>query len=277
MSRAASVGLLIGICCARHASAHEFWVQPNAFWLPPPASLSVSLQVGDSRSRQQSPIPPQRITRLEAIGPTGDSVDMRGGSARLTRPGAYLVALETDTGAYSRQSAARFNDYLEAEGLTPALAYRTRTHQMHVDGFERYSRSAKSIVLVGRHSRQAQRHVTQPLGFKLEIVPQVSPYAEPQPVQLPVRVLYEGRPLAGALVKLMNLAQDLTGANQTLTDDTGMASFTMPTHGNWLVSVVWTRRLADGDDADYETTFASLTFGFPEETLDHLWLPQRDE
>lgn len=262
-NRAAALALLIGICCARDAGAHEFWVQPREFWLPPPAELSVSLQVGDSHSRQESPIPPHRITRFEAIAPTGDSVDMRAGSARLDKPGAYLVALETDTDGYSRQSAARFNEYLEAEGLTPALEYRMRTHQMHVDGFERYSRTAKSIVLVGRHNRQAQRHVTQPLGLKLEIVPQVSPYAEPQPVRLPLRVLYQGRPLPGALVKLMNLEQDLTGANQTLTDDAGMASFSMPTRGKWLVSVVWTRRLADGADADYETTFASLTFGFP--------------
>jgi uncharacterized GH25 family protein len=262
-TRVTALVLLLGICGARVAAAHEFWVQPSEFWLTPPAALSVTLQVGDSRSRQESPIPPQRIIRFAAIAPTGDSVDMRGGSARLDKPGAWLVALETDTGAYSRQSAARFNDYLEAEGLTPALEFRSRTHQMHVDGFERYSRTAKSIVLVGRHNRQAQRHVTEPLGLKLEIVPQVSPYAEPQPVRLPLRVLYEGRPLAGALVKLLNLEQDLTGANQTLTDDAGLASFSMPTRGKWLVSVVWTRRLADGDDADYETTFASLTFGFP--------------
>ena len=136
---------------------------------------------------------------------------------------------------------------------------------MHVDGFERYSRAAKSIVLVGRHNRQVQRHVTQPLGLKLEIVPQVSPYAEPQPLRLPVRVLYEGRPLSGALVKLMNLAEDLTGANESVTDDAGLASFSMPTRGSWLVSVVWTRRLDDAADADYETTFSSLTFGFPME------------
>jgi uncharacterized GH25 family protein len=101
------------------------------------------------------------------------------------------------------------------------------------------------------------------LGLKLEIVPQVSPYADPQPVRLPVRVLYEGRPLAGALVKLMDLAEDLTGANESVTDDAGMASFSMPTRGSWLVSVVWTRRLDDAADADYETTFSSLTFGFP--------------
>jgi uncharacterized GH25 family protein len=266
-SRAAALVLVIGMCCARGAVAHEFWVQPREFWLSAPAALSVTLQVGDSRSRRESPIPAHRITRFQAIGPAGTSVDMRAGNSRLDKPGAYLVALETDTGAYSRQSAARFNEYLEAEGLTPALEYRARTHQMHVDGFERYSRTAKSIVLVGRHSRQAQRHVMEPLGLKLEIVPLVSPYAEPQPVRLPVRVLYEGRPLAGALIKLLNLEQDLTGANQTLTDDAGMASFSMPTRGQWLVSVVWTRRLEDSADADYETTFASLTFGFREDAL----------
>jgi uncharacterized GH25 family protein len=242
-------------------------VQPDAFWLTPPAALSVSLQVGDRSSRQQSPIPPQRITRFDAIGPKGDSVDLRSGAARLDQSGAYLVALETDNAAHSRQSAARFNEYLEWEGLTPALEYRTRTHQMHVDGFERYSRAAKSLVLVGRHNRLAQRHVTQPLGLKLVIVPQVSPYADPQPARFPVRVLYEGRPLAGALVKLMNLAEDLTGANENVTDAAGIATFSMPTHGTWLVSVVWTRRLDDAADADYDTTFSSLTFGFSEEIL----------
>jgi len=264
---AATLVLLVGICCARDSSAHQFWVQPSEFWLRPPAELSVSLQVGDANSRQESPIPPRRVSRFEAIGPSGDSVDLRAGAARLDKSGAYVIALETDTGAYSRQSAARFNEYLETEGLTPALEYRTRTHQLHVDGFERYSRTAKSIVLVGRHNRQAQRHVTQPLGLKLEIVPQASPYADPQPTRLPLRVLYQGHPLAGALVKLLNLDQDLTGANQTVTDGAGMASFSMPTRGNWLVSVVWTRRLEDSADADYETTFASLTFGFPGEAL----------
>jgi uncharacterized GH25 family protein len=266
-SRAAMLVLLIGLCCARDGAAHEFWVQPKEFWLMPRTELSVSLQVGDSISRQQSPIPPQRITRYEAIGPTGNALDMRGGAARLDKPGAYVVALETDNAAYSRQSAARFNEYIQAEGLRPAIEYRMRTHQMHVDGFERYSRTAKSIVLVGPHSRQAQPHVTQPLGLKLEIVPQVSPYAEPQPTRFPVRVLYDGRPLPGALVKLMNLEQDLAAANQSLTDDDGVASFSMPTRGSWLVSVVWTRRLANAADADYETTFASLTFGFPADRL----------
>lgn len=262
-SRSAALLLLIGLCFSRDGVAHEFWVQPDEFWLAPRAALSVTLQVGDSVSRQRSPIPAHRITRFEAIGPTGAALDLRSGGARLDQPGAYVVALETDNQAHSRQSAMRFNEYLQAEGLTPALEHRRRTHQMHVDGFERYSRVAKSIVQVGNPRRHAPTHVTEPLGLKLEIVPQVSPYAQPRPARLPVRILYDGRPLAGALVKLMDLGQDLASPIESLSDVAGVASFTMPKRGNWLVSVVWTKRLVDAADADYETTFASLTFGFP--------------
>lgn len=261
--RSAALLLLLGLCCSRDGAAHEFWVQPDEFWLAPSATLSLTLQIGDGVSRQRSPIPPHRITRFEAIGPTGAALDIRSGGARLREPGTYVVALETDNQAHSRQSALRFNEYIQGEGLTPALQFRMRTHQMHVDGFERYSRVAKSIVQVGDPHRLAHTRVSEPLGLKLEIVPQVSPYAQPRPARLPVRILYDGRPLAGALVKLMDLGRDLSSPLESLSDAGGVATFTMPGRGQWLLSVVWTKRLVDAPDADYETTFASLTFGFP--------------
>jgi len=269
MTRTA-LALLLGLCAARAGNAHEFWVQPSYFWLKPHSALAVTLQVGDGASRQPSPIPLHRITRFDAIGPAGDPIDLRArlsATARrevaLDEPGTYVLALETDNRAYSRQSALRFNEYLATEGLTPALEHRTRTHQVHADGFERYSRAAKSIVLIGPPGLQAQRHVTRPLGLQLEIVPTVSPYAEPRPVRLPVRVIYEGQPLGGALVKLMNLDHDLAPADARRTDASGSATFAMPQGGRWLVSVVWTKRLTNASDADFETVFASLTFGLP--------------
>ena len=103
-------------------------------------------------------------------GRRGDALDVRASLAAtvkrdlvLDAPGTYVLALATDNRAYSRQSAERFNAYLETEGLTPALEHRARTHQMHVDGFERYSRAAKSIVLVGgapvgNRSRTSRSH-----------------------------------------------------------------------------------------------------------------------
>jgi uncharacterized GH25 family protein len=257
------LGLLICLGFARAGAAHEFWVQPSDFWVASRAAISLSLQVGDASSQQRSPISPERITRFEAIGPAGDVKDARGGSLRLADSGAYVVVLETDNRGYSHQSAERFNAYLEAEGLTPAIEYRSRTHQMHVDGFERYSRVAKSLLLVGSRNSPGRDRITRPLGVRLEIVPQVSPYDVPRPAQFPVQVLYEGRPLTGALVKLVSLDRDLDVADQRRTNVAGVATFAMPASGRWLIDVIWTERLANAPDADYETTFSSLTFGVP--------------
>jgi uncharacterized GH25 family protein len=111
----------------------------------------------------------------------------------------------------------------------------------------------------------AQEAVTRPVGLALEIVPEVSPYALPRSTMLPVRVLYEGRPLAGALVKLTDLADDAEPLEQHRTDSEGRAGFAMPSGGAWMMDVVWTKPLID-EGVDFETVFSSLSFGFPVRT-----------
>jgi uncharacterized GH25 family protein len=93
-------------------------------------------------------------------------------------------------------------------------------------------------------------------------VPEANPYALPQPPELPVRILYEGRPLTGALVKLTNLDDDATPFETHLTDRDGRASFAMPNSGAWLVNVIWTKALPQTEETDFETIFSSLSFGF---------------
>jgi uncharacterized GH25 family protein len=228
--------------------------------------------VGHGPFRQRSPIPLSRITRFEAIAPNGTVIDLRDslhlagntgdGEFRFLNPGAYVLMLETDDRAQSHLPAIRFNDYVRAEGLTPALEQRERTDRMDVDGSENYSRLAKSIVQVGTPDAGSQTQVTKPLGLPLEIVPERSPYTEPQLATLPVRVIYLGQPLAGALVKLTNLEHDAAPLEMQLTDRAGRASFTMPHDGTWLLNVIWTTPLARSRETDFETIFSSLSFGF---------------
>jgi uncharacterized GH25 family protein len=85
----------------------------------------------------------------------------------------------------------------------------------------------------------------------------------PRSATLPVRVIYAGRPLAGALVKLTNLNDDASPLEVRLTDREGRATFTMPSSGAWLLNVIWTKALGRSDDTDFETVFSSLSFGFP--------------
>jgi uncharacterized GH25 family protein len=173
-----------------------------------------------------------------------------------------VLVLETDDRAQSHLPAIRFNDYLTVEGLSGGLAERERTHRMDRDGSESYSRIAKSIVQVGGAAGGAQTQVTQPMGLSLEIVPEVSPYTQPRPADFPVRVIYEGQPLAGALVKLTNLADDDMPVATRRTDPAGRALFPMPHEGAWLLNVIWTKPLPDSNEADFATVFSSLSFGF---------------
>ena len=268
--------LLLGLLVCSWASfieAHDFWLQPSEYWVEPDTLDSMTLQVGHGPFRQRSPIPLRRITRFQAIAPNGMAVDVHqrlrlgqgaeDGDFRLNDPGTYVLVLQTDDGAQTHLPAIRFNDYLKVEGLTPALEQRVRLQRMDADGSERYSRCAKSIVQVGQPRAGLQGQVDKPVGLPLEIVPEANPYGTKRPATFPVRVLYAGHALAGALVKLTNLANDASPFEVRLTDRDGRASFTMPNAGAWLLNVIWTKPLPRSEETDFETVFSSLSFGFP--------------
>lgn len=266
-----AAGVLVLACGPQVAAAHEFWIQPERFWLPVDATTPMTLQVGTGTERQRSQLPSRRVLRFDATASGGEAFDLRpaltlgapdaDGALGFARPGAYVVTLRSDANAQSHQSAARFNAYAEEEGLTPALEARAARGLQAIDASERYSRQTKALVQVGEGGDQ--KVVTRPVGLTLEIVPEVSPYALPRPAALPVRVLYEGRPLAGALVRLTDLAHDAAPLEQHRTDGEGRAGFAMPRGGTWMMDVVWTKPLVD-EGVDFETVFSSLSFGFPD-------------
>src|SRR5215469_7525608 len=235
---------LLCFCYGASAGAHDFWVQPQQYWLQSKGTTSLTLEVGHGPYRQRSPIAPSRIKRFEALSPSQAQQDLRGRpEVELEESGTWVLLLETDNRAESHLPAIRFNDYLQSEGLTPALEERKRTRRMDADGSESYSRRAKALVHVGPPEAAAMRQVTQPQGLLLEIVPEVNPYTEPRPATLPVRVRFKSQPLPGATVKLTQLEHDETPFETHLTDPAGRAVFTLPANGSWLLNVVWTRVL----------------------------------
>jgi uncharacterized GH25 family protein len=275
MQQAISSSLLVLMACFRAplAEAHDFWLQPDEYWVSPEAVTPMTLQVGHGPFRQRSPIPAHRIVRFQAVAPDAAVTDLHqrlrlglaaeDGDFQLKRPGTYVLLLQTDDQAQTHLPWIRFNDYLRVEGLTPALEQRERLHRMDADGSERYSRCAKAILQVGPAGATPHSQVERPVGLPLEIVPEANPYAVPQNPTLPVRVMYEGQALAGALVKLTDLSHDAAPFEMHLTDQGGRASFMMPSSGKWLLNVIWTKPLARSEETDFETVFSSLSFGFP--------------
>ncbi len=272
LSLLAPAVLLMAFGWSVPAAAHDFWLEPLRFSLPVGASTPLTLQVGHGPFRQRSAIPLDRIVRFRSIGPSWHDMDRKGdlrlggpdrdGELGFTEPGAHIVVLETDNRAQSRLPAIRYNDYLKVEGLTPALQQREQSHTADADGRESYSRQAKALIQVGPPSTKSQPQVTTPVGLTLEIVPERNPYALPFPETLPVRVIYEGHPLRGALVKLTNLEHDAAPLEMQVTDSAGRAVFKTPRSGSWLLNVIWTKPVTNVPTIDFDTTFSSLSLGF---------------
>jgi uncharacterized GH25 family protein len=249
--------------------AHDFWLQPQAFWTRPGVAVPMILLVGHGAARQRSSIAKDRITQFRASGPGGIANrmgDLTLGSAAdaslsFSTPGTFLVYFSTSN-IPSDLPAKRFNEYAAAEGLDPILARRAASESMNKPGRELYSRRGKAIVQVGPAGNVAQPQITRPVGLGLEIVPLSNPYTSGNSATMTVQVLYQGRPLSGALVKLNNLAADAQPVEMHRSDAAGRATFRARRAGQWQFNVVWSQPLANNATADFLTTFSSLTFGF---------------
>lgn len=257
------------VLSAGTVSAHDFWIQPQDFHVKPAGTTTMSLQVGHGKDRQKSLMKLDRVVRFDSVSAAGRvdrRKELRLGIATadsvltFRTSGLNVLAFETN-GTYSELPAIRFNDYLKAEGLTPAIAHRASANATSQPGKETYSRRAKALIQVGPYAAADDALVTKPLGLTLEIVPEANPYAPTYKGRLPVRIHYMGKPLPGATVMLNNLDFDSRPVKRVLSDPNGGAIFDLPRNGTWQLNVIWTRPVSQGK-ADYETVFSSLTLGF---------------
>lgn len=258
------------VLIATSATAHDFWLQPQVFQTKPGVALPITALIGHGDDRGRWEADAKRVIMLKATGPDG-IVDLRAAFRQrgagshfapvFAKAGVHVVAMQTNQ-ATSELPAKRFNDYAKEEGLTPILNYRAKTKTAGTLGREFYSRRAKVLIRVGASTSRPDPRTTKAVGLALEIVPERDPYALGKSRNLPVRVIYEGKALSGATVKLTNLNSDEKPVAIVKTDITGRAAFRVPESGAWLLNVVWTKPIKGRPGADYDTIFSSLTFGY---------------
>lgn len=260
----------LALCfAATPAAAHDFWIQPLSYQVGVGQPLTATFQVGHGQYRQRWGNDIRRIPLLVDIsvaGRTNQRGNVRSDAtadfvARPTIPGVHILTLQS-TYANSTLPALRFNDYLKSEGLRLPIAVRAQSNSANLPGRERYSRRAKALIQVGPQTTANSRLVTKPVGIKLEIVPEKNPYALDPTHRLPVYVLYKGQRLPGATVMLTSLEFDARPLKSEITDRAGRATFTVPPVGSWLLNVIWSEPVKGDAQADFDTTFSSLTFGY---------------
>lgn len=246
---------------AAPASAHDFWIEPGSFRPAVGAKVPLRLFVGQDFVGEPTVYLPDSFERYVVAGPDGEKAvagtpgDDPAGHFSATRPGAYIVVYRSMLFTVTFDTLAEFEKYLDMEGLERVKTLRAYGTTKGKFIREHYSRSAKSLVRAGKPAKAADR----PLGLRLELVAEKDPYATHR---VPVRLLYEGQPLAGALVVAFNKAEPLK-KQKVRTGQDGRAQLDVGRPGVWLVTSVHMFPAPPRADADWESVWASLTFERP--------------
>jgi len=249
------------LLAAAPALAHDFWIEPSSFRPQTPAQVRVALRVGQDFRGDPVPRDDRRILRFVLVGPAGEAPipGLPGtdpaGFARVDRPGLYVIGYRSGRTPITLD-AEKFEKYLADEGLERVVRARSERGEGEKPGREVYSRCAKSLLLAGEGPARSPDIA---LGFTLELVPEKN---LERPGDLPVRLLYEGKSLEGALVVAMSRDEPERKLSAR-TDRNGRVVLRLTRSGVWLVKAVHMVPAPKETEADWESLWASLTFQIP--------------
>jgi len=259
MFRSSAIATLL-ICNV--AMAHDFWIEPSTFRPTAGQNFTLTLLVGQDfagdpvvRSSQLM----ESFTIRDAAGerpvPGFENQDPAG-IQRLEAPGTATIGYLSKP--YPLQlEAGKFEDFLRLEDLPEISVARAKRGETQKPDRERFFRFAKAIVRTKDAPSAPTAKLSQPFGYRYELIPESDPMAN---APLRVRLLFEGKPLANALVVAIQRDDPASSRLKARTDAAGRVTFSLPKGGVWMVKSVRMVPAPAGLNIDWESLWASLTF-----------------
>jgi hypothetical protein len=247
---------------------------PQKFQATVGESILLSAHTGDSFPQSEQGVDPLRLSSLPAL-PEG-SWRILGKATHATVPlksaGGHAFAVWTKPRMLTLE-AAKFESYLKEEGLREALELRQKNGEATKMGREMYAKFAKTYVVAGEQGGNFR----QPLGLKIEFVPQADPGSLKPGDELPVQVLYNGAPLADVQVELAFSTSPVAKGQHSIlgrTDKAGMIKARIPAAGRVRLHCVQMERVSVPTH-EWESFWASFTFEVKDPTADASGLSAR--
>jgi uncharacterized GH25 family protein len=254
--------VLLLLLSAGTLTAHDLFLKLDSFFVAPGARLIVRVLNG-TFTQSEAAVAKDRVRDITVVTPGGT---MRLDTAAWTARGdtSVLTVRTRESGTYAigasllpqeiELQAQDFNEYLAHDGLPDVLAARRMANELDQPARERYSKHVKALVQVG--DRRTESYHTE-LGYPAELIPLDNPYSLKLPAMFRVRAVVEGQPVTNQLV----IAGGPQPERSVRTDGTGVARLRINSRGAWYVKFIH-MRAAHGDSAiDYESKWATLTFG----------------
>jgi hypothetical protein len=262
MKRLVLVVVLFLLATAGTLGAHDLFLKLDSYFVAPGATLVVRVLNG-SFSESEGSVAKDRVRDIAVVTPDGvarlDTAAWaaRGDTSVLTvstgEKGTYVIGVSLRPRELKLE-AKEFNDYLSHDGVPDVLAARRESRELDKPVRERYSKHVKALVQVG--DRRTEGYQTA-LGYPAELIPLDNPYSLRAGDIFRVRAVVDGEPVANQLV--------IVGGRRAKipirTDSMGVARVRIGARGAWYVKFIHMRPAAGDSTIDYESKWATLTFG----------------
>lgn len=232
-------------------------------YLVPLKDGRVCARIGEEFPQSTNGITADRIASFRMAG--ASTADLKGKEEAKEKqfcaplPAGSGVVEMTVFPRFIRIPAKDFNSYIHGEQLRQPLAARASAPANEREGRELYSRYVKALV--GQSDR-----ATQPVGHTLEIVPQRDPATLKPGEELPVIVLFNGKPLSDVAVFAVYAGAKLEGHSYPVeahTGQAGRASLKLDRPGLWYARLIHMVPAQGDPEIDWRSFFATLTFEVP--------------
>lgn len=246
--------------------AHEFWLQPLKFWLKIGEATRVSILVGEDYKGEKSDWTKYKIQQLKHYSTQGveeytDHLSQKDKSvieARFNTAGNHLLAFN-NSNKFIELEAAKFNEYLETEGLGYIAEKRRQGGDDNKPGREFYQRCVKTLFKVGNTNDSTFALNT---GMRLELIPRQNPYTIGNGESITVQVLFDNQPVEGALVLAWNVVKGKTSMTKYKSNAAGEVTVPITLQGRWMISSVHMVAHPNPAEADWQSYWGSYTFGY---------------
>lgn len=228
--------------------------------------IRVAANTGDKFPESDSAVKPERVADFRLVLSSGSvpitnyRVEQNSLVAEFTTSDekSYCAALALHAHPITLE-AKKFGGYISKENaqefVKPHFILETATAPQR----ESYTKFAK--VLLENENARTDDVSNLVAGHRLEIVPQIAPSKVGNSRKLPVKVLFEGKPIAG--LRVSSGCEELNGGKysaHTRTDENGLAEVEIQNAGHWFVRTHFIRPHLDKENFDWESFWASVTF-----------------
>ena len=251
--------------------AHDLWLVPAKLSVAPGTRVAVMLNTGDTFPISDAAVKPERIEHAALIS-AGGSSPLTTFRTEATSTVADIVAPSKEGGAIvevvlkpiaTKQPRASFDDFLKHEGLDGIAEQLARTPERRAEERRTYAKYAKTLLRIG-NGKGAAKLYQKPLGHRLEIVGDADPFSLRPGGRFPVRLLFDGKPLAGARIVIGSTATGTATQSKmpgVRTDSEGRADLELDkTGGVHYIHALHMIPAKGGADVEWESFWATLTF-----------------